>query len=73
MIFEKQIDAAGLADIQRKVGAGERLSSDDGLRLYACDDLPVLAYLANSVREEKHGDTTYYVRNQHINLSLIHI
>jgi len=71
MIFEKQIDGAGLADIQHKVSSGQRLSIDDGLRLYGCDDLPVLAYLANSVREAKHGDTTYYVRNQHINYTNI--
>ena len=34
--------AATLGDIERKVYAGERLSADDGLALYACDDLPWL-------------------------------
>jgi aminodeoxyfutalosine synthase len=66
-IFEQEIARAGLADIEAKIRANERLSADDGLRLYASPDLPALAYLANRVREQLHDDTTYYVRNQHIN------
>ena len=71
MIYDDLIGRAGLADIHDKVLAGQRLSLDDGLRLYACDDLPVLGYLANIVRERKSGDTAYYVRNQHINYTNI--
>ena len=71
MIYEDLIDRAGLADIHDKVLAGQRLSLDDGLRLYACDELPILGYLANIVRERKSGDTAYYVRNQHINYTNI--
>ena len=67
MIYDDLIGRAGLADIHDKVLDGQRLSLDDGLRLYACDELPVLGYLANIVRERKSGDTAYYVRNQHIN------
>ena len=67
MIFEELIDQAGLADIHARVLAGQRLSADDGLRLYHCDELSVLGYLANIVRQRQHADTTYYVRNQHIN------
>ncbi|MFH1569462.1 MAG: aminofutalosine synthase MqnE [Gemmatimonadota bacterium] len=69
--IEAQIARAGLADIHRKVAEGQRLSGDDGLRLYGCDDLPALAWLANTVRERQHGHTTYYVRNQHINYTNI--
>jgi aminodeoxyfutalosine synthase len=69
--FELLIDRAGLADVHARVLAGERLSADEGLRLYACDDLPVLGYLANLVRERKNGDAAYYVRNQHINYTNI--
>ena len=71
MIYEDLIGRAGLADIHDKVLTEQRLSLDDGLRLYACDDLPVLGYLANIVRERKSGDTAYYVRNQHINYTNI--
>ena len=63
----KQLDHAGLADVHAKIVAGQRLSSADGLSLYDCPDLAALGYLANLVREARHGDTTYYVRNQHIN------
>ncbi len=71
MIYDDLIGRAGLADIHDKVLAGQRLSLDDGLRLYACEDLPILGYLANIVRERKSGDTAYYVRNQHINYTNI--
>ena len=71
MVFAELIDRAGLASIHRKVLDGERLSVDDGLQLYASDHLPALGYLANIVRQRRNGDTTYYVRNQHINYTNI--
>lgn len=58
---------AGLADVHGKVEKGERLSYEDGLRLYQTPDLTAVGALANYVRERKSGDTTYYVRNLHIN------
>ncbi len=71
MVFDAIIERAGLADICEKVRTGQRLTSEDGMRLYACDDLPLLGYMANIVRERLNGDTTYYVRNQHINYTNI--
>ena len=71
MILEEQIERAGLAGVHAKVLDGQRLSADDGLRLYECPDLPALGYLANLMREARHGDLTYYVRNQHINYTNI--
>ena len=71
MIHQQQIERAGLADIHAKVVDGQRLSADDGIRLYESADLPILGYLANLGREARHGDTTYYVRNQHINYTNI--
>jgi aminodeoxyfutalosine synthase len=35
--------------------------------LYATQQLNVLGYLANIVRERKNGNIAYWVRNQHIN------
>jgi len=67
VVFDALIERAGLSDVHAKVQVGERLSAADGLRLYASDDLAVLGYLANKVRERLSGDATYYVRNQHIN------
>ncbi|MCY3738823.1 MAG: aminofutalosine synthase MqnE [Gemmatimonadaceae bacterium] len=71
MILEQQIERAGLAGVHAKVLEGQRLSADDGLLLYECPDLPAIGYLANLVRETRHGDLTYYVRNQHINYTNI--
>ena len=71
LILEEQIERAGLAGVHAKLLDGRRLSADDGLLLYECPDLPVLGYLANLVREARHGDLTYYVRNQHINYTNI--
>ena len=49
------------------MSAGERLSFEDGLALFATDDLPGLGKLADSVRRKKHGRTTYFNVNRHLN------
>lgn len=63
--------AAGLGDIAAKVEAQERLSCEDGIRLYECEDLAAVGALANHVRERMHGDRTYFNVNQHINYTNI--
>ena len=68
--IQRQADAAGIADIATKVFASERLSRDDGVRLYGAD-LHAVGALANWVRERKHGDLTYFNVNQHINYTNI--
>ena len=70
-MFEALIKEAGLEDIHGKVLAGERLSADDGRRLYRHGNLPAVGYLANLVRERMHGDRVYFVRNQHLNYTNI--
>jgi aminodeoxyfutalosine synthase len=59
--------AAGLADIHAKVLARERLSFDDGVRLFASKELMAIGAMANGVRERLHGDDAYFVRNMHLN------
>lgn len=61
----------GIEDIFAKVQAGERLSLEDGERLFACPDLVAVGALAHSVRTRLHGRRSYYVMNQHINYSNI--
>jgi aminodeoxyfutalosine synthase len=56
-----------LQPIADKVLAGERLTFDDGLALYKTPDLLAVGWLANHVRENRHGDVTYYNVNRHIN------
>ena len=70
-MFEALIAEAGLEDIHGKVLAGERLSADDGRRLYRHGNLPAVGYLANLVRERMHGERVYFVRNQHLNYTNI--
>ncbi|MBN9504322.1 MAG: aminofutalosine synthase MqnE [Armatimonadetes bacterium 55-13] len=60
-----------LIDIYRKVDEGQRLSFEDGMRLYETPNLNAVGYMANIVRERRHGGRTYYVRNQHINYTNI--
>jgi aminodeoxyfutalosine synthase len=60
-----------LMDIYAKVMAQERLSYEDGVRLYKTPDLSAVGYMANIVRERLHGDRAFYVRNQHINYTNI--
>jgi aminodeoxyfutalosine synthase len=55
-----RIAAAGLEEIAAKVDARERLSFDDGVRLFECDDLLAVGQLANRERERRHGTVTYY-------------
>jgi aminodeoxyfutalosine synthase len=56
-----------LESVREKVLAGERLSFEDGVALYRTHDLLGLGALANHVREERHGDAAYFVRNTHVN------
>jgi aminodeoxyfutalosine synthase len=66
-VWQRAIQAAGLEDIHARVLAGERLSFDDGMRLYSAPQLNVVGHLANIVRERKSGNVAYWVRNQHVN------
>ncbi len=56
-----------LEALRAKVEAGERLSFDDGLRLFETPDLLAVGYMANLVRERRHGNVTYFNVNRHIN------
>lgn len=60
-----------LVDIYRKVESGERLSREDGIRLFRHRNLTAVGAMANLVRERRHGARTYFVRNQHINYTNI--
>ncbi len=61
------IDDQRLAPILEKVIAGDRLSFDDGVALYRTSDILAVGYMANLVRERKHGNVTYFNVNRHIN------
>src|SRR5271166_6283076 len=61
------IEDRRLLPILERVQAGARLSYEDGLALYRTSDLLALGYLANLVREAKHGNVTWFNVNRHIN------
>jgi aminodeoxyfutalosine synthase len=56
-----------LKPIAVRVLAGERLSGEDGIALYRSPDLLAVGWLANYVREKRHGNITYFNVNRHIN------
>jgi len=55
-----RVTSAGLSDIAEKLDASERLTLEDGVRLFECPDLLALGWLANREREKRHGARTYY-------------
>ena len=58
-------------EIERKVSHGERLTREDGIKLFSCNELSWLGALADYVRKEKCGDIVYYNVNCHVNLTNI--
>jgi len=56
-----------LRPIAERVLGGTPLGYDDGVGLYRSRDLHGIGRLANFVREQRHGNNTYYNRNRHIN------
>jgi aminodeoxyfutalosine synthase len=63
--------SAELREIGEKVLACERLSFEDGLKLFRSDDLIGIGALANLVRERINGNVTYYNVNRHLNYTNI--
>jgi aminodeoxyfutalosine synthase len=59
-VIQQRIVTAGIADLAEKVEARERLTFEDGVRLFECPDLLAVGHLANRERERRHGKLTYY-------------
>lgn len=64
-IIASQSDTA-LQAIAQKVKDGTRISDEECLVLFEKASLGFVAALANFIREQKHGDVTYFNRNFHI-------
>ena len=58
-----RFSSAVLRDTAGKLDAGERLTLEDGVRLFAEPDLLGVGRLANREREKRHGARTYYNYN----------
>jgi aminodeoxyfutalosine synthase len=61
------IAKAGLGDIDGKVRDRERLSLEDGVRLFETPHLAALGLMAHRVRTRLHGRKTFFNINQHVN------
>jgi aminodeoxyfutalosine synthase len=64
---ELHITDTRLEPIAQRVLSGQRLSPEDGLALFRSHDLLAVGWLANHVREKRHGDVCYFNVNRHIN------
>jgi aminodeoxyfutalosine synthase len=62
----KRTASPQLRSIAEKVLDGSRISETEGLLLFNEASLAFAGTLANFVREQKHGDITYFNRNFHI-------
>lgn len=58
-----RLAAAGLSTIAAKLDARERLTFDEGVRLFVDADLLALGWLANRERERRHGARTFFNYN----------
>lgn len=61
------ISDPALTPLADKVERGDRLSVDDGVALFATDDLVGLGHMADAVNRAKHGTRVTFAANQHIN------
>jgi aminodeoxyfutalosine synthase len=64
-IMESNI-AEEFKQIAKKVYNEERISIEEGILLFEKADLNYLGSLANHIRERRHGSTTYFNKNFHI-------
>ena len=56
----------GLVALRDKVLSGQRISDEEALILFKEAPLSLLSLMADSVRNRKHGNKTYFNRNFHI-------
>jgi len=55
-----------LKNIAEKVKLKQRITNEEGLYLFEKASLSFVGFLANYIRENRHGDITYFNRNFHI-------
>ncbi|NJP38271.1 aminofutalosine synthase MqnE [Alkalicoccus luteus] len=56
-----------LHEIREKIERGERLTIEDGLKLYETPDLLGVAQMANMVNDRINGNNVYFIENLYIN------
>ncbi len=67
MDFIKQLTQDDtLLQIANKVFENKRINDEEAIYLFKNAEIDYLGYLANYIREQKHGDKTYFNKNFHI-------
>src|SRR2546428_8985842 len=61
------VQRSDLRDLYDKVGAGERISDADALRLFESKDLNAVGAIADFVNQRKNGRRASYIINRYIN------
>ena len=56
----------GLKPIVKKIINQERITEEEGIKLYNEASISLLGTLANAIRETKNGNHTYFNKNIHI-------
>lgn len=69
MTVNPRLLAPELRPICDKVQAGERISDEDGLILYASRDINGIGSIANIIRERLNGNVATFIHNRYINYS----
>jgi len=65
-IITETMDDTTLLSITNKVFNNERITSEDGIYLFENAEIGYLGMLANYIREQKHGNKTFFNKNFHI-------
>jgi len=65
-LVSSSVSDPGLVSIAEKIFNKERITDTDGMLLFEKGSLSFLGTLANYIREDLHGDKTYFNRNFHI-------
>ncbi|MEM1323598.1 MAG: aminofutalosine synthase MqnE [Bacteroidota bacterium] len=65
-LIQSEMISAPLRTIAEKVKVGGRITEEEGKRLYDEAELSYLGILANYIREQRHGNRTYFNRNFHV-------
>ena len=63
------VEDKNLLEIAEKILNNERLSFEDGIKLFETNDILTLGKLADYVNRKKNGRLVYFVVNRHINLT----
>lgn len=66
-MIDLMIERSDVGNILSRALRGERLSVEDGVRLFESDDIAAIGAAANEIRTRLNGNLAYYVVNRHIN------